>query len=90
MDQIIQQLASGNITADVIEVTSPRGISYAVLVRRFGRDAVHPQTLFTCRGADLHDLVAVLDAACALTEHLLNGDAPAGWWDQMAYAVPAA
>ena len=85
VDQIIQQLASGNITAEIIEITSPRGISYSVAVRRFDLEAVGPETLFTCRGADLHDLVAVLDAARTLTEHLLNGDAPEGWWDHIAW-----
>jgi len=48
MNQTIQQLASGVIAADIVEVTSVRGISYAVVVRRHSEEVTTPETPFIC------------------------------------------
>ena len=77
VNRIIQQLTSGVIAADIVETVSQRGVCYSLAVRRLDDETARLVPLFTCRSADLHDLIAVLDAANAITECLLDGGDPA-------------
>ena len=77
MNRVIQQLVVGVIAADIVETVSQSGVCYSLVVHRFEDATARLVPLFTCRSADLHDLIAVLDAANAITECLLDGGDPA-------------
>ena len=88
MNRIIQLLASGVIAVEIVENATQRGVCYSLAVRRLEDEAGSLGPLFTCRSADLHDLLAAMSAANSFIEHLLNGGNVAAWWDAQLSATP--
>jgi len=78
--QAIQRFQSGAIAAEVIEVFSPRGVSYGVAVHRSGNRPDLTKPLFAVPGHDVLDLIVVLSGAAGFVDHLLDGGTPADWF----------
>ena len=79
MKRAVQQFQLGTITAEVIEVFSPHGVSYGVAVRRSGTGTGLPKPMFAARSDDILDLIAVLTDAGGFIDHVLNGGSLADW-----------
>lgn len=70
---------SGQLTAEVVEVTSHRAVSYLLAVHQAHVQTGQARPLFALKSDGLHDLHAILTPALSLIEHLLDGGSAITW-----------
>lgn len=76
---------SGQITGEVMAVTSAHGPAYSLAIHRVCRDSGKVETLATIHGTELQDMRAVVDSAMSLVEYLLDGGSHATWCQRRGY-----